>query len=60
VIVDDFGAEALGVRLHALHQRRSEQSVRIARPVVDVRGRHELAALLDTGDQHGLRLARAA
>ena len=46
VIVDDFGVEALGVRLHALHQRRAQQAVRVAGPVVDFGGGHELAALL--------------
>ena len=53
VIVDDLGVEALGVRLHALHQRRAQQAVRVAGPVVDFGGRHELAALLHAGDQQG-------
>src|SRR2546430_1388570 len=51
VIVRDIGREALGVTPHALHERRSLQSLDIARPVVDVGGGHELPALLDAGDQ---------
>ncbi len=51
VIVDDVGGEALGVAPHALHERRALQSLHIARPVVDVGGRHELSALLHAGDQ---------
>jgi hypothetical protein len=53
VIVDDLGAEAFGVRLHAIHECGTEQAMRIARPVVDLGGGHELATLLDAGDQHG-------
>jgi hypothetical protein len=51
VIVHDFGGEALGVALHALHERRALQSLDIARPVVDLGGRHELSAFLHAGDQ---------
>ena len=53
VIVDDLSIEALRMFAHALHQSRAGQIVRIARPVVDFDGRHELAAFLHAGDQHG-------
>jgi len=53
MIVDDFSGETLGVRLHAFHQRGTEQSVRVAGPVVHLRGGHELSALFHTGDQQG-------
>ena len=56
VVEDDFGVEALGVRLHALHQRRAHQAVRVAGPVVDFGGRHQLAALLQAGDHHRLEV----
>ena len=51
VIAHDLGGEARGVALHAFHERRPLQSLDIARPVVDVGGRHELSALFDTRDQ---------
>jgi hypothetical protein len=60
LVEHDLGLEALGVREHARHQVRAHQAVRVAGPVVDFGGGHELAALLQAGDQHGLRLARAA
>src|SRR5690606_31340534 len=50
VIEDDFGIEALGVGLHALHQFRALDTMNIARPVVDFGGGGELAAGLDTGN----------
>jgi hypothetical protein len=56
VVEDDLGLEALGVRLHALHQVRAHQAVRVAGPVVDLGGRHQLAALLQAGDQHRLEV----
>ncbi len=52
VVEDDFGLEALGMLLHALHQRRALQAFDVARPVVHVGGGHELAALFQAGDQH--------
>ena len=48
--------EALGVLTHALHQPGPGQAVRVARPVVDVGRRHELAALLHAGDQQRLAI----
>ena len=51
VVVDDLGGKPLGVPAHALHQRRTLQPLDIARPIVDLGGGHQLAALLDAGDQ---------
>ena len=56
VVEDDLGLEALGVRLHARHQVRAHQAVRVARPVVDFGRGHQLAALLQAGDQHRLEV----
>ena len=56
VVEDDFGLEALGVCLHARHQVRAHQPVGVARPVVDLGGGHQLAALLQAGDEHGLEV----
>ena len=47
-----LGLEALGVTLKALHQLRALDAVGIRGPVVDVRGRHELAALRDAREKH--------
>jgi hypothetical protein len=51
VIIDYLRGEAFGVPAHPVHQFRALQAVDVARPVIDLRGRHELAALLDTGDE---------
>jgi len=52
VVIDDLGRESFGVPAHPLHERRPLQTLHIARPVVDVRRRHELPALLDSRDEH--------
>ena len=52
LVEDHLGLEALGVLLEALHQVRALHAVGVGRPVVDVGGGHELAALRDAGDQH--------
>ena len=49
VIVDNFRIETLRMAQHAVHQVRSLQAFNVARPVIDVCGRHQLAALLDPG-----------
>ncbi|MCY1516882.1 hypothetical protein D9M68_515410 [compost metagenome] len=48
VVEEHFGVEALGMLLEALHQVRALDAVRVCRPIVDVRGGHELAALGQT------------
>jgi hypothetical protein len=70
VIHQDLGVEPLGVLAHALHETRARETVRIARPVVDLGGRHELATLFHAGDEqrppirargiHGRRITRRA
>jgi hypothetical protein len=50
VVRDQFGLEALRVLTHPLHQRRSLQPFDVAGPVVDIGGRHQLAALFGAGD----------
>jgi hypothetical protein len=56
VVEHDLGLEALGVLLHARHQVRAQQAVGVARPVVDVGGGHQLAALLQAGDDDRLEV----
>jgi hypothetical protein len=56
VIEDQFGIEALGMLLKARHQVRSLDTVRVGRPVVDIRRRHQLSALRKTGDEHRLQV----
>ena len=56
VVEHDLGIETLGVRLHALHQRRALQPFHVAWPVVDLGGGHQLATLLKPGDQHRLQV----
>ena len=48
-----LGVEPLRVPAHALHQLRALQMLDIARPIVHIRGGHELAALFQPGDQEG-------
>jgi DNA segregation ATPase FtsK/SpoIIIE-like protein len=56
LVEHDLGLEALGVREHARHQVRAHQAVRVAGPVVDFGGGHQLAALLQAGDEHRLEV----
>ena len=56
VIVHDFGVEPLGVLAHSLHEPGAGEAVRIARPVVDLDGGHELTAFLDSREQHRLAI----
>jgi hypothetical protein len=56
LVEDELGVEALGVLLEALHQLGPLHARGVGRPVVDVRGRHQLPALRDTGDQDGLEV----
>ncbi len=43
--------EALGMPAHAVHELRPLQVLDVARPVIDIGGGHELATLLESGDQ---------
>lgn len=56
VVEDDLGLEALGVGLHARHQVRAHQAVGVTRPVVHLGGGHQLAALLQAGDDDRLQV----
>ncbi len=56
MVEHDLGLEPLGVLLEALHQRRTLHAHRVGRPVVHFGRGHELAALGDAGDQHGLQV----
>ena len=56
MVVDDFGVEALRVTQHAIHQFRALQALDVARPVVDVGRGHQLAALLDAGNDHRVEI----
>jgi hypothetical protein len=52
LIKDNLRSESLGVSEHPGHQVGAGQAMGIARPIVDIRGGHQLAALLYPGDQH--------
>ena len=56
VVENDFRAEAFGVGEEARHQFGALHAVGIGRPVVHFRGSHELAALLQTGDDDGIEV----
>src|SRR5690606_21797136 len=56
VVVHDLRVEALRVLLHALHQRGAREPVRITRPVVDVRRRHQLTAFLEARNEQRLTI----
>ncbi len=56
MIEHDLDAELLGVALHALHQVGALQIVRVAGPVLDLGGGHELAALFHAGYQHRIQV----
>ncbi len=56
MVEDDLGLEALGMRLHAAHQVRAHQAMGVARPVVHFGRGHQLAALLQPGDDHRLEV----
>jgi len=56
VIENDFGVEALGVLQETRHQFRALHAVRVGRPVFDVRGGHQLAALGETRDEHRVQV----
>ena len=57
VVEHDLGVEALGVLAGSAASGRGPCTpVDVGRPVVDVGGRHQLAALRDAGDQHRLQV----
>ena len=56
LVENHFGAEALGVRLKARHQLGALHALRVGGPVVYIGGGHQLAALGDAGDDHGVQV----
>jgi hypothetical protein len=61
VVVDDLGAELLGLLLHLRHEVGTHDALGEAGEVLHLGGVHELAAGLDRArDQQGERFARAA
>ena len=52
MIKHNIGAETFGVQAHALHQLRAKHTLVITRPVINIGGGHQLAALFDAGDQY--------
>jgi hypothetical protein len=48
--------KTLGVLGHSLHQHRTLQAFNVAGPVVHLGGGHQLAALLQAGDQRRLEV----
>ena len=53
-VVDDFGADMLGLLQHLLHEPGTLYRIGKARIILDLRRDHQLAALLHAGDQHRL------
>jgi hypothetical protein len=61
VVVDDLGAELLGLLLHLRHEVGTHDALGEAGEVLDLGGVHELAAGLDRArDEERERFARAA
>ena len=56
MVKNNFGLEALGMIKEALHQLRPLNAVDVGRPVVDIGGGHELAALRNAGNQDRLEI----
>ena len=56
VIEHQLCLEALGMRLKALHQVGPLHALGVGRPVVDIRGGHQLAALGHAGHQQRLQI----
>ncbi len=56
VVEHDLGVKALGVREETRHQVGALDAVVVGGPVVDLGGRHQLAALREAGDQHRLEV----
>src|SRR5699024_1667173 len=56
MIKDEFGFKALGVLLKTLHEFRPLHAHGVGRPVVDISGRHELAALFKPGDHDRVKV----
>ena len=52
VVEDDFGVEPLRMLQEALHQLGPLDAVHVGWPIVDFGGRHQLAALGHSSDQH--------
>ncbi len=56
MVEDDFGIEAFRMMQQSLHQFGTLHAQRIARPVFNIGGGHQLAALLDAGDHDRLKV----
>ena len=56
VVKHHLGVETLGMLLETRHQVRPHHAVGIGRPVIDVGGGHQLAALGHAGDQHRIEV----
>jgi hypothetical protein len=52
MIEKDLGIEPLCMFQHSLHQIRTLKAFNVTRPVIDVGGRRQLTALLNSGDDH--------
>ncbi len=52
MVEDHLGVEAQGVLLETCHQIGTLHAIGVGRPVVDICGRHQLAALGHAGDEH--------
>ncbi len=56
VVENHFGVEARGMLFEARHQFGALHAVGIRRPVIDIRGGHQLPALRHAGDQHRVQV----
>ena len=56
LVEHDLGIESLGMLQKALHQFGPLHTIDIGRPVIDLGGGHQLAALCHAGNQHGFEI----
>jgi hypothetical protein len=54
MVEHDVGMESFGVTPHSVHEGRPLEVLDVAGPIVHIGGGHELAALLQAGDQQGM------
>src|SRR5713226_263667 len=53
----NFGFKSLDMEAHAVHEVGALQALDVAGPVVNISRSHQLAALLQAGDQHRLEVS---
>src|SRR5258708_1165963 len=54
MVEHDVGIKSFGMTAHAVHESRPLEGLDVPGPIVHIGGGHELAALLQAGDQQGM------